>query len=140
MGSVYVAKYASVAMSKNKPIGHAGERGLLLFVSSALAYEGSRGSTAYSASKAALAGLVLPMARDLGRFGIRAVSIAPSLFETPITKGYTKNMKEANLKNTPMNRLGDPKEFSHLVGSVVENTYINGVNLRLDGATKVSNM
>ena len=140
MGSVYVAKYASVAMSKNEPLGAYGERGAIIFVSSSAAYEGQRASVAYAASKAALAGLVLPMARDLGRFGIRAVSIAPSIFETPLGDGFPEKVREVRLSETPMKRFGDPKEFAHLVGSVVENTYVNGVTLKINGATKLSNL
>ena len=97
MGSVYVAKYATIAMSKNKTDGTTRERGVILFVSSMAATDGPRGGAAYSASKAALAGLVLPMSRDLGRLGIRAVTIAPGYFVTPIEKPYTKDMLKKRL-------------------------------------------
>ena len=81
------------------------------------------------------------MARDLGRFGIRAVSIAPNAFETPLIKNILKKyLKETRLKDTPMNRFGQPYEFAHLAAGIVENTYINGVSLRIDGATKISNL
>lgn len=82
-GSMYVAKYASMQMSKNKPDEN-GERGVILFVSSVAAEEGQRGQVAYSASKGALNGICLPMARDLGRFGIRVAAVAPGIFETPL--------------------------------------------------------
>ena len=82
MGSLYVAKYASVAISKNQPID--GERGVMLFVSSVAAEEGQRGQIAYSASKGAINALMLPMARDLGRYGIRVAAIAPGIFATPM--------------------------------------------------------
>ena len=83
-GSVYVAKYASIAMSKNKPMNDVDERGVILFVSSNSASQGSRGHLAYSASKGAINGMVMPMARDLGRYGIRVVAIQPGLFDTAI--------------------------------------------------------
>ena len=82
MGSVYMAKYAAVAMAKNTPVD--GERGVILFVSSVAAEEGQRGQIAYGASKGAINGIVLPMARDLGRYGIRAAAIAPGIFATPM--------------------------------------------------------
>merc|ERR1712086_1106318 len=83
MGGVYMAKYASVEMAKNK-LSDVGERGVLLFISSIAGYEAQRGQTAYGATKAAVNGIVLPMARDLGRYGIRAVAIAPGVFDTPM--------------------------------------------------------
>jgi len=79
-GSVYVAKYAAIAMAKNKV--DSGERGVIIFVSSVAAEEASRGGSAYGASKGALNGMTLPMARDLGRYGIRVLSIAPGVFKT----------------------------------------------------------
>ena len=86
-GGVYVAKYASVIMSKNKPLNEEGERGVLLFVSSIAGQEAQRGQVAYGSSKGAINGMMMPMARDLGRFGIRAAAIAPGLFATPLLLG-----------------------------------------------------
>ena len=80
------------------------------------------------------------MARDLGRYGIRAVSIAPALFETPIMQDMPEPLKKLRMKDTPMNRLGQPEEFAHFTACIVENSYINGVTLRIDGATKISNL
>ena len=85
LGSVYLAKYAAVAMSKNKPMNDKGEKGVILFVSSVAAEEGQRGQVAYSASKGAINGMVLPMARDLGRYGIRVAAIAPGIFSSPMS-------------------------------------------------------
>ena len=84
-GSMYVAKYAAVAMAKNKAVNEKGEKGLILFVSSVAAEEGQRGQVAYSASKGAINGMLLPMARDLGRFGIRVLALAPGTFKSPMT-------------------------------------------------------
>merc|ERR1712166_306150 len=83
-GSVYVAKYASAIMSKNKAVNEKGERGVIVFISSIAAEDANRGQVQYGASKGAINGLVLPMARDLGKFGIRCVSIAPGVFKTPM--------------------------------------------------------
>ena len=87
LGSVYVAKYAALAMSKNKALNDKGEKGVILFVSSVAAEEAQRGQPAYGASKGALNGMVLPMARDLGRYGIRVAAIAPGVFVTPMGAG-----------------------------------------------------
>lgn len=138
MGSVYVAKYASVAMSKNQPVN--GERGVMLFVSSVAAEEGQRGQIAYSASKGAINGLMLPMARDLGKYGIRCVAIAPAMFATPMGAAIQKKVQDRLNKDTPMGRPGQPDEFAHFAGALIENTYVNGVHLRIDGAIKFSHM
>ena len=84
-GSIYVAKYGAVIMAKNTPVNERGEKGLILFVSSVAAEEGQKGQVAYSATKGALNGMTLPMARDLGRYGIRVAAIAPGIFETPLS-------------------------------------------------------
>ena len=140
MGSMYVAKYASLFMSKNKPVNEQGERGVILFVSSVAAEEGQRGQIAYSATKAALNGLVCPMARDLGKYGIRVVSIAPGIFHTPLADAMSPKVKERLLRDTPMGRLGKPEEFAHFAGAIIENSFVNGVRLRLDGAVKLSHL
>lgn len=84
-GSVHVAKYASMAMSKNKPVGDKKEKGVIIFVSSVAAYEGQKGQLVYSASKAALNGMVMPMARDLGKYNIRVAAIAPGIMWSPMS-------------------------------------------------------
>ena len=126
-GSVYVAKYAAVAMAKNTPDAK-GERGLICFVSSIASEDGERGQIAYGSSKAAVKGLVLPMARDLGKYGIRAVAVAPGVFKTPMgDKMPNKKVLQKLMSDTPMGRPGDPDEFSHFIQSIIENSYINGV-------------
>ena len=142
MGSVYVAKYASVIMSKNQPLNERGEKGVIMFVSSVAAEEGQRSQVGYSATKGAINGLTLPMARDLGRFGIRAVTIAPGVFATPIGRKTTQNEKliKALEMMSPMSRFGQPDEFAHFVKTIVENGYLNGVRLRVDGATKIAHL
>ena len=88
MGSTYVAKWASLAFSKNQPVNEQGEKGVILFVSSVAGDEGQRGQVAYSASKGAINGMLMPMARDLGRFGIRVLAIAPGTFKSPLTDSF----------------------------------------------------
>jgi 3-hydroxyacyl-CoA dehydrogenase / 3-hydroxy-2-methylbutyryl-CoA dehydrogenase len=139
-GSTYVAKYSAVAMSKNKPVNDLGEKGVIIFVSSVAAEEGQRGQVAYSATKGALNGMVLPMARDLGKFGIRVAAIAPGIFGTPLSLKMPKSVTDRLNADTPMGRMGQPHEFAHFCGAIIENSYINGVSLRVDGATKFSNL
>ena len=115
MGSVYVAKYCSIHMSKNKPFNDRGEKGVILFVSSVAAEEGQRGQIAYSASKAALNGLCLPMARDLGRYNIRVAAIAPGIFESPMSLNFPEKLKARLNADTPMGRPGKPDEFAHMI-------------------------
>lgn len=139
-GSIYVAKYASIVMSKNKAINEQGEKGVILFVSSVAAEEGQRGQVAYSATKGAINGMVMPMARDLGKYGIRVAAIAPGLFETPLSSKISQKIKERLNRDTPMGRPGHVNEFAHFVNAIIENSYINGVHLRIDGAAKFSHM
>ena len=139
MGSVFVAKYASVAMSKNKP-NEIGERGVIIFVSSIQADEGPAGMVAYAMTKGGINGMVMPMARDLGRFGIRVAALQPGVFETAMSDLIPDEYMKLTKKNTPQSRIGKAKEFAHMVGAMVENSYINGVALKLDGAQIVANL
>ena len=113
-----------------------------MFVSSVAAEEGQRSQVGYSATKGAINGFTLPMARDLGRFGIRAVTIAPGVFATPIGRKTTQNEKliKALEMMSPMSRFGQPDEFALFVKTIVENGYLNGVRLRVDGATKIAHL
>ena len=140
LGSAYMAKYAAVVMSKNKAVNEQGEKGVILFVSSVAASEGQRGQIAYGASKGAINGIVLPMARDLGRYNIRVAAIAPGIFATPMGAKMPKKIQDRLNADTPMGRPGRPEEFAHMVGFCIENSYINGVSLRIDGATKMSHL
>ena len=138
-GCVYLAKYAATAMSKNNPSAgnSVPEKGVIIFVSSIAAEEAGRTQAAYGASKGALNGLTLPMARDLGRYGIRVVSIAPGIFDTPLGDEMPDKLMQGLVSFTPMGRAGIPDEFAHLACTVIENEYINGVRLRIDGAIKL---
>ena len=84
--------------------------------------------------------MVMPMARDLGKFGIRVAAIAPGIFMTPMGHAMPEKVIKALQADTHLNRLGVPDEFAHFVGAIIENSYISGVHLRIDGATKLSNL
>ena len=113
-GGLYVAKYASIVMSKNQKINEKGEKGLILFVSSLSGEMATRGQFAYAASKGAINGMLMPMARDLGRYGIRVAAVQPGMFDTPMSKGFAN--KEIYVKKAiPLNRIGTPDEFAHMV-------------------------
>ena len=138
-GTIYVAAHAAKAMSKNEPLNDRGERGVIINVASVAAFEGQRGQVAYSATKGAIAGITMPMARDLGKFGIRVVAIAPGTIMSPMLAQQTDKMKDMLLKDTPLKRFGEPDEFAHMVRACIENGYLNGVTLRMDGGTVLSN-
>jgi NAD(P)-dependent dehydrogenase (short-subunit alcohol dehydrogenase family) len=118
--------------------GPDGERGIIVMVASAAAFEGQMGQVAYAASKGAVASMTLPMARDLSRFGIRVVTIAPSMFDSAMTAVMSDKVKQGLKKamEFPV-RAGRPHEFSSLVKQAIENAMLNGVVIRLDGATRM---
>lgn len=121
-----------------KPDGPDGERGIVIMVSSAAAYDGQMGQVAYAASKGAVASMTLPMARDLSRVGIRVVTIAPSIFETGMAAMLSDKVRKGLEKamEFPL-RPGKPEEFASLVRQAIENSMLNGVVIRLDGATRM---
>ena len=127
-------------MSKNQVAGQDGDKGVILFTSSVAAEEASRGGAGYGSSKGAINGLLIPMARDLGKYNIRVAAIAPGIFETPMFNKGSKAIKKFGIMSTPMKRLGMPEEFAHMVNFIVENGYINGVSMRIDGAIKIAHL
>ena len=131
-----VAK-AAAAMSRNEPNAD-GERGVVIMTASVAAFDGQIGQAAYSASKGGIVGMTLPIARDLGPIGVRVVTIAPGLIDTPIYDFAPPEFKE-NLGKLPVfpRRLGTSDEFAHLVEHVIENAYLNGETIRLDGAIRM---
>jgi len=138
VGTFSVLSQAAEKMAENDADEN-GERGVIINTSSIAAFDGQKGQVAYAASKAALAGITLPIARDLSYYGIRIVTIAPGLFETPILKGLPPEAKASLSKSIPNPaRLGEPGEFSALVNHIVANSYINGETIRLDGALRMS--
>ncbi len=137
IGTFNAIRLAADRMSKNEP-GPTGERGVIVNTASVAAYEGQIGQVAYSASKGAIVGMTLPIARDLASLGIRVVTIAPGLFETPLLGSLPEAAREALAANVPFpRRLGQPPEFAALVRSIIENPMLNGLTIRLDGAIRM---
>lgn len=135
-GSLNVLRLVSASMAANEPIE--GERGVAILTASTAAYEGKAGQIPYSASKAGVIGMTLPAARELGPYGIRVCSIAPGMFETPMTANrFTEQQMETRFAVKPFpKRMGQPSEFARLAVHVVENQMLNGVTLRIDGADR----
>jgi NAD(P)-dependent dehydrogenase (short-subunit alcohol dehydrogenase family) len=137
IGTFLCDKAAAALMQHNAP-GADGERGLLVHTSSVAAYEGQIGQAAYSATKAAVAGMTLPIARELARVGIRCVAIAPGIFRTPMMDGMSQEVQDSLGAQVPFPaRLGKPEEFAQLVASVFEIPMLNGTTIRLDGAIRM---
>jgi NAD(P)-dependent dehydrogenase (short-subunit alcohol dehydrogenase family) len=138
IGTFNMTRLAAAAMSGNAP-GADGERGVIVNTASIAAFDGQIGQAAYSASKAGVAGMTLPMARELARFGIRVMAIAPGLFETPMVGQVPKEIAEALAKMIPFPpRLGRPDEFASLVREIVQNVMLNGEVIRIDGAIRMA--
>ena len=137
VGSFNVLTLAASAMIDNALTG-GGERGVIINTASIAAFDGQIGQIAYAASKGGVVGLTLPAARDLAKVGIRVVTIAPGLFNTPLLAALPEAAREALVKNIPHpHRLGDPPEFAHLCQSIVENAYFNGETVRLDASLRM---
>lgn len=137
VGSFNVARLAVGLMGANEPDEN-GQRGVVINTASVAAYEGQIGQVAYAASKAAIVGMTLPMARDLSIQGIRVVTIAPGLFDTPLLSSLPDKVKAFLEKTVPFPaRLGRPDEFALLVQSVIQNPLLNGETIRLDGALRM---
>jgi NAD(P)-dependent dehydrogenase (short-subunit alcohol dehydrogenase family) len=137
-GSFNMTRLAAEAMNKNAP-NAGGERGVVVFTASVAAFDGQIGQPAYSASKAGVVGMTLPIARELARFGIRVMTIAPGLFETPMVGEIPKDIQESLGKMVPFPpRLGRPPEFASLVGEIIRNEMLNGEVIRLDGAIRMA--
>jgi NAD(P)-dependent dehydrogenase (short-subunit alcohol dehydrogenase family) len=138
VGSFNVAKAAAESMQHNDT-GVDGERGVIVNTASVAAYEGQIGQAAYSASKGGVVGMTLPMARELARFGIRVMTVAPGIFWTPMVDGMPEDVQKSLGASIPFpSRLGKPEEFADLVAYILGNTYLNGETIRLDGATRLA--
>lgn len=137
IGTFNMSRLAADAMSKAEA-GEQGERGVIINTASVAAFDGQIGQAAYAASKAAVAGMTLPMARDLSRNGIRVMTIAPGIFETPMLLGMPAEVQDALGKMVPFPpRLGKPAEYAHLAKTIIENVMLNGETIRLDGAIRM---
>jgi NAD(P)-dependent dehydrogenase (short-subunit alcohol dehydrogenase family) len=138
VGSFNMIRLAAEAMAKGKP-NAAGERGVIVNTASVAAYDGQIGQAAYSASKGGIVGMTLPIARDLSRDGIRVLTIAPGIFETPMLLGMSKEVQDALGKMVPFPpRLGRAPEYAALAKHMVENEMLNGETIRLDGAIRMA--
>jgi NAD(P)-dependent dehydrogenase (short-subunit alcohol dehydrogenase family) len=137
LGTINVLRCAAAAMAKTEPVAD-GDRGVCVTTASIAAYEGQVGQVAYAASKAGVAGLTLPVARELAASAVRVVAIAPGLFDTPLLAGLPRPAREALAGSIPYpSRLGDPAEYAALVEHIVANTMLNGETIRLDGALRM---
>jgi NAD(P)-dependent dehydrogenase (short-subunit alcohol dehydrogenase family) len=138
IGTFLCDKAAAAIMQNNTP-NEGGERGLLVHTASVAAFEGQIGQVAYAATKAGIAGMTLPIARELARFGIRCVAIAPGIFMTPMLAGLPQEVQDSLGKQVPFPpRLGKPEEYAQLVQSIVEIPTLNGETIRLDGAIRMA--
>jgi NAD(P)-dependent dehydrogenase (short-subunit alcohol dehydrogenase family) len=138
IGSFNLTRLAADLMVKSAP-NVEGERGVIVFTASVAAFDGQIGQAAYSASKAGLVGMTLPIARDLARHGIRVMTIAPGIFETPMGANLPPELKESLAKMVPFPpRLGRPEEFASLVREIMGNVMLNGEVIRLDGAIRMA--
>jgi 3-hydroxyacyl-CoA dehydrogenase/3-hydroxy-2-methylbutyryl-CoA dehydrogenase len=138
IGTFNMASKAALAMTANQPTEN-GERGVIVNVSSTAAFDGQIGQTAYSASKGAVVGMTLPMARDLSGLGIRVMTIAPGLFNTPLLALLPQDYVKALNESVPFpKRIGNPDEFAMLVEQIILNPYLNGEVIRLDGALRMA--
>ena len=137
IGTFNMCRLAADAMGKTEA-AEWGERGVIINTASVAAFDGQIGQAAYGASKAGVAGMTLPMARDLSRSGIRVMTIAPGIFETPMLLGMPQEVQDALGKMVPFPpRLGKPFEYASLAKSIIENTMLNGETIRLDGAIRM---
>jgi len=138
VGSFNVAKACANLMQHNDA-GEDGERGVIVNTASIAAFDGQIGQAAYAASKGGVVGMTLPMARELARFGIRVVTIAPGIFWTPMVDGMPDSVQQSLSASIPFpSRLGRPEEFADAVAFVLTNRYINGETIRLDGAVRLA--
>jgi NAD(P)-dependent dehydrogenase (short-subunit alcohol dehydrogenase family) len=137
VGTFNMIRLAGQAMAALQPL-QSGERGVIVNTSSIAAFDGQIGQAAYAASKAGVAGMTLPVARDLARHAIRVVSIAPGIFGTPMVKAMPPAVQESLGRMAPFpQRLGRPEEFAQLVGHIIENEMLNGETIRLDAAVRM---
>lgn len=138
IGTFNVIRLAAARMSQNTPNGE-GERGVVINTASVAAFDGQIGQAAYSASKGGIVGMTLPIARDLARLGIRVMTIAPGIFETPMVALMSEDLKASLGSQIPFpSRLGRPDEYARLAQNIIENPFLNGEVIRLDGAVRMA--
>jgi NAD(P)-dependent dehydrogenase (short-subunit alcohol dehydrogenase family) len=138
IGSFNVAKAAADLMQHNAP-GDDGERGVIINTASIAAYEGQIGQAAYSASKGGVIAMTLPMAREFARIGVRVMTIAPGVFHTPMVDGMPEQVYQSLCAQVPYpSRLGKPEEYADTVAFILQNRYLNGETIRIDGAIRLA--
>jgi NAD(P)-dependent dehydrogenase (short-subunit alcohol dehydrogenase family) len=138
IGTFNVIRLAAAAMAENEPTA-GGERGVIVNTASVAAFDGQIGQAAYSASKGGIVSMTLPIARELARFGIRVMTVAPGIFETPMLAGLPEAARQSLGQQVPFPaRLGRPDEYAALVRQIVENQMLNGEVIRLDGAIRMA--
>ncbi len=139
IGTFNVASQCAAAMAAADPLNDDGARGVIINTASVAAFDGQIGQIAYAASKGGVAAMTLPMARDLSRSGIRVMTIAPGLFQTPMLVGLPDDVQQNLAQQVPFpQRLGDPSEYASLAAHIVENPLLNGETIRLDGAIRLA--
>jgi NAD(P)-dependent dehydrogenase (short-subunit alcohol dehydrogenase family) len=139
VGTFNVLRLAAAHMARNEPADAAGERGVIINTASIAAFEGQVGQAAYSASKGGVASMTLPLARDLASLGIRVNTIAPGVINTPMFHNLPEQVVASLVEGVQFpKRLGEPAEFARLARHIVENPYLNGATIRLDGAMRMA--
>jgi NAD(P)-dependent dehydrogenase (short-subunit alcohol dehydrogenase family) len=138
IGSFNVIRLAGAVIAQNEP-DSSGERGVVINTASVAAYDGQIGQAAYSASKGGIVGMTLPIAREFARFGIRVMTIAPGIFDTPMLAALPEKARESLGQQVPFpSRLGQPSEYARLAQHIIENPMLNGEVIRLDGAIRMA--
>jgi NAD(P)-dependent dehydrogenase (short-subunit alcohol dehydrogenase family) len=138
-GTFNAMRCAAYWMMQSDPMNEDGERGVIVSTASAAAFEGQVGQAAYSASKGGVAAMTLPAAREFAPYGIRVVTIAPGIIETPMMRGMPESVQQSLLESVPFpHRMGKPAEYAALVEHIITNPMLNGTVIRLDGALRMS--
>ncbi len=138
IGTFNTLRLCAEQMQKNEPENEDGERGVIINTASVAAFDGQIGQAAYSASKAGVVGMTLPIARDLSRIGVRVCTIAPGIFETPMMAGAPDQVRAPLIEMVQFpKRLGDASEYALLARQIIENPYLNGETIRLDGGIRM---
>ena len=138
IGTFNVIRLAAAKMTVQQPFA-SGERGVIVNTSSVASFEGQIGQAAYAASKAGVNGMTLPIARELAKFGVRVMTIAPGIFDTPMLQGMSEEIRTSLGQQIPFpSRLGKPEEYAGLVRHIIENEVLNGEIIRLDGAIRMT--
>ena len=139
IGTFNLLRLCAAQMVQQEPMNEEGERGVIINTASIAAFEGQIGQAAYSASKGGIVSLTLPAARELAQFGIRVVTVAPGVVATPMMAALPKEVQTSLASAVPFpKRLGQPSEYARLVKEIIENRYLNGTVIRLDGALRMS--